>query len=87
MRTNGNELLMWVVKTNRRYEVMEMHLVERSEKTEVVFCAADVSEDERMGVDYYLEQRKDGFGVGTVCEECKVLAITSAMKRACEPEI
>ena len=29
-------------------------------------------------MDYYLEQRKDGFGVGTVCHQCKVLAIPLA---------
>lgn len=61
---------------------MEMHLVDRRNQTEAVYCGENASDDARMGVDYYLEQRKHGFGVGTVCEECKVSAITFAMNLA-----
>ncbi len=61
-----------------RYEVMEMHLVNRNVEGEAPFCGADASDSEGMGVDYYLEQRRDGFRVGTVCEECKVLAVLLA---------
>ena len=32
-----------------------------------------------MSVDYYLERRKDGLEVGTVCEACKALAVPFAM--------
>ncbi len=36
------------------------------------------STDDRTGVDYYLERRKDGLPVGTVCEQCKDLAVPVA---------
>ena len=49
---------------------------------------SDAPEDERIGVDYYLEMRKDGFGdrVGPVCEGCKVPAPQFAMKLAQDRE-
>ena len=59
-----------------------MRLVDRNAGTGAVFCGADASDDEGMGVDYYLEQRKDGLGVGTVCEACKVIAVPFAVKLA-----
>ena len=69
-------------ETSRGDEVIEMHLVDRKAGREGAFCGADASDDELMGVDYYLEMRKDGFGVGTVCEGCKVPAPRFAMKLA-----
>ena len=83
MNPSNHEGIEKLTETKRRYQamksdVMEMHLVDRSAGCEAAFCGADASGDERMGVDYYLEQRKDGFGVGNVCQECKVLAVPLA---------
>ena len=61
-----------------RYEAMDMHLVNRNAGREAPFCGADASGNERIGLEYYLEQRRDGFGVGNVCQECKALAVTLA---------
>ena len=41
-------------------------------------AAQDTSVDDRTGVDYYLERRKDGLPVGTVCEGCKALVVPFA---------
>ncbi len=38
---------------------------------ERTLCGVGTPNYERMGAAYYLEMRKDGFGVGTACEECK----------------
>ena len=37
-----------------RYDVKDMHLVNRNAGREAPFCGADASDNERMGVDYYL---------------------------------
>ena len=66
----------------RRRNVIEMHLVDRNARRERALCGADTSDDERMGVACYLEMRKDGFGVGTVCEGCKARAIPFAVDLA-----
>ena len=70
------------LEIERRREIMERHLVDGNVGRDGAFCGADASDDELMGVDYYLEMRKDGFGVGTVCEGCKVPAPRFAMKLA-----
>ena len=67
---------------SRGHEVSDMHLVDRNAAGERAFCEADASDEELMGVDYYLEMRKDYFGVGTVCEACKVPAPRFAMELA-----
>ncbi|MYD96203.1 MAG: hypothetical protein F4X98_02300 [Gammaproteobacteria bacterium] len=69
-------------ETNRRYDMNEMHLVDRNAKQERPLCGGSASDEERMGVVYYIEMRKDGFGdrVGTVCEGCKVPAAQFALK-------
>ena len=65
---------------NRRDEVMEMHPVNRRAGNEGPLCGAQASDDERFDVEDYLEGRKDGNDVGTVCEACKPLAIPFAVK-------
>ncbi len=69
-------------ETNRRYDVMEMHPVNRREGDERPPCGAQVSDDERVDVEDYLEGRKDGIDVGTVCEECKTHAVAFAVIEA-----
>ena len=85
MSPSNNEGIEKLTETERRYEVMrhkamEMHLVNRNAGREAAFCGADAPDVELMGVDYYLEQRKDGFGVGNVCQRCKVLAMPLAVE-------
>ena len=70
------------LEDSRRRDVNEMHLVDRNTRRERALCGADGSDDERMGVAYYLEMRKDGFGVGTVCEGCKARGIPFAVNLA-----
>ena len=70
------------LEDGRTRDVFEMHLVDRNARRERVHCGADASDDERMGVAYYLEMRKDGFGVGTVCEGCKAGVIPFAVDLA-----
>ena len=57
------------------YEAMDMHLVNRSVGSEAPFCGADASDNEWMGVDYYLEDRVHGPSVRNVCQKCKALAM------------
>ena len=49
---------------------------------EMPFCGAGVSVHDLISVDYYLEQRKDGLQVGTVCEGCRALVAPFAVKRS-----
>ena len=44
----------------------------------MAICGVCAPDDKRMGVAYYLEMRKDGFGVETVCQNCKALAMPLA---------
>ena len=69
-------------ETNRRHQVMEMHPVNRREGDERPPCGAQVSDDERVDVEDYLEGRKDGIDVGTVCEKCKAHAVSFAVIEA-----
>ena len=82
MMIKGNGKSVTEFESIRRYELTMMHLVDRNAEIERTFCGADASDDERVGVDYYLEMRKDGFGVGAVCEGCKVPAPQFAMELA-----
>ena len=74
----------WKTETGGRYAVNETHMFDESARKEDVFCGADASGDEPMGVDSYLEMRNGGFGdrVGTVCEGCKIPAPQFAMELA-----
>ncbi len=59
-------------------QVLEIHLFDTEAVEEMALCGEDSSPDERMGVAYYLEMRKELLGVGTVCQGCKVLAMPLA---------
>ena len=61
-----------------RNEVMEMHLFDAEAAEEKALCGEDSSPVERMSVGYYLEERLCGRPVGTVCQECKPLAMPLA---------
>ena len=60
---------------------MEMHLFDGNARDEEALCGADSSTEGRMGVDYYLDCRRRGAPVGTVCEGCKTLAVPFAENR------
>ena len=80
MRARGGEPLTVTVETNRKREVMEMHLFDNDAREEEAMCGVDTSADERRGVEGYLEDRLYGHSVGTVCERCKALAFPFAEK-------
>ena len=61
-----------------RNKVMEMHLFDVEAAEEKALCGEDSSPVERMSVGYYLEERLCGRPVGTVCQECKTLAMPLA---------
>jgi len=65
---------------------MEMHLFDEGARVEEALCGADSSASNRMGVDYYMEQRKNGLGVGSVCEGCKALVPPFARIRSLDLE-
>ncbi len=71
MRTDSNGSLTRAVETSKRFEVNEQHLFDENADSERVFCGADTSTEERVSVGYYMEQRKNGLEVGSVCESCK----------------
>ena len=73
MKAKGDESLTLAVETDRRYEVNEQHVFDENAAEERALCGDASSSDGRIGVDYYMGQRKDGLGVGTVCEGCKAL--------------
>ena len=74
------------VETNRRFEVNEQHLFDENADSERAFCGADSSTSDRVSVGYYMEQRKDGLDVGTVCESCKAFTPPFALRRSCDLE-
>ena len=70
------------LETNRRREVIEMHLFDEVAAEEKALCEADASHDTRRSATCYLEDRLHGARVGVVCERCKVLAIPFAVNLA-----
>ena len=70
--------------TNRRNEVNSMHLFDDEAADETPLCRAGVSVHNLIGVDYYLERRKDDLPVGTVCEDCKAEIVRLVEKRCRE---
>ena len=60
-------------------EVVEMDLFDPNADEEKALCGEDTSANDRISVDYYLERRKDGLEVGTVCEACKALVVPFAL--------
>ena len=65
-------------EANGRYEMETMHLFDTQADEEKALCGANVPADDLTGVDDYVERRKDGLPVGTVCERCKTLAMPFA---------
>ena len=80
MRNNGDGSSTWAVEANRRYEVNEQHLFDENAHSERAFCGAETSAVDRVSVGYYMEQRKDGLEVGSVCESCKAFAPPFALR-------
>ena len=80
MTTNGDGSLTRAVENNRRFEVNEQHLFDENAHSERAFCGADSSTEERVSVGYYMEQRKNGLEVGSVCESCKAFAPPFALR-------
>ena len=83
MKIRHCETLKATLETEGRFdmtkdEVFEMHLVDRNNRRERAICGVCAPDNKRMGMAYYLEMRKDGFGVGTVCQSCKALAMPLA---------
>ena len=52
-----------------------MHLFHTDDPEEKALCGTEVSVHELISVEYYLEGRKDGIQIGTVCEGCKALTV------------
>ena len=65
--------------TNRRREVIEMHLFDEDATEEKALCEVDTSAGDRRGVRGYMEDRLHGLWVGAVCEGCKAPALPFAV--------
>ena len=77
MRTLDEDTLNQMPDIERRYEVVEMHLSDTNAVVPKALCGAATSHDLR-DLKGYLEDRLNGAWVGTVCQECKALAIPLA---------
>ena len=60
------------------HEEETMHLIDVEAREEEALCGKDSSCIERMSVGYYLEERLRRRPVGTVCQDCKGLAMPLA---------
>ena len=58
----------------------EQHLFDEDADSERAFCGADGSTEERVSVGYYMERRKNGLEVGSVCASCKAFAPPLALR-------
>ncbi len=65
------------LETERRYEVIEMHLSDTNAVVPKALCGADTAHDLR-DLKGYLEDRLYEVPVGTVCQDCKALAMPHA---------
>ena len=82
MKPSNHEGIEKLTETGRRYEAMshdviDMHLFDEDADEEKALCGAETSYNVRS-VRYYLEDRVCGPSVGSVCQECKVLAMPLA---------
>ena len=82
MNPSSHKGIEKLTETERRYEamrykVMDMHLFNDDADEEKALCGAETSYNVRS-VRYYLEDRVCGPSVGSVCQECKVLAVPLA---------
>ena len=82
MKAGGDESLTLALETEGRYEVKEQHVFDEYAAEERALCGDASLSDGRIGVDYYMGRRKDGLGVGTVCEGCKALVPPFARGRS-----
>ncbi len=57
---------------------MEMHLFDENAAKERARCGRDTTPTERRDLKGYLEDRLHGHWVGTVCQDCKTLAMPTA---------
>ena len=80
MTADGDGSLTRAAETNREFELNEQHLFDENADNERAFCGAATSAVPRVSVAYYLEQRKKGIDVGTVCEWCKAFAPPFALR-------
>ena len=58
--------------------MFELHLFDENAAEEKALCGEDSSSIEGMSVGYYLEERLCRRPVGTVCQDCKALAMPLA---------
>ena len=84
MNVHDDSTMKVTPETRRRYEMMrreqiEIHLFGTHAVEEKAHCGEDTSANDRMSEGYYMEGRKDGLEVGTVCERCKAMAVPFAM--------
>ena len=82
MNPSNHEGIEKLTETGRRYEAMshnviDMHLFDEDADEEKALCGAETSYNVRS-VKYYLEDRVHGPSVGSVCQECKALAMPLA---------
>ena len=82
MKNRGDEIMRLTLETTGRYEIMEMHLFDNNARKEDPHCGAVTSGDDLRGAIGYLEDRLHDVPVGTVCEECKPLAVSFAQELA-----
>ena len=80
MRTSGNESLSMALETGRGYAVNEQHVFDEDASEERALCGTDSSANDRVSVGYYMERRKDGLPVGSICEPCKAFAPPFALR-------
>ncbi len=82
MNDRNDATMKATLETDRRYEVREMHLFDIYAREEKALCGVDTSADELRGVDGYLDDRRNGSSVSTVCERCKAQAASFAVNRS-----
>lgn len=84
MNVHDDSTVMVTLATIRRHEmktckVVELHLIDPNANKERAFCGEDTSIHDRISVYGYLEDRLRGSWVGTICEQCKPLAVPFAI--------
>lgn len=57
-------------------EVFEIHLFDEDAAEEQALCGTNTHDTERMGARGYLEDRLYDNWIGTVCQDCKVRAVS-----------
>lgn len=77
MRTHMTYNLKPTLETERRFEMMEMHLSDTNAVVPKAVCGAETSHDLR-DLKGYLEDRLYEVPVGAVCQDCKALAMPLA---------